>query len=51
MNCSVLCVGNAIRALANYLMAETGLKDKRIRESIDKYSSFDAIKTTSSTEE
>jgi hypothetical protein len=41
--------GNAIRALANYLMAETGLKDEKMKRSIDSYSAreLDSVKSNS----
>lgn len=40
-------VGNAIRGLANYLMAESGMKDERVRKSIERYSKQEADTTKS----
>jgi hypothetical protein len=33
---------NAVRALANYMLAESGLRDSKLKKSIDKYSADEA---------
>lgn len=34
--------GNAVRALANYLMVESGLRDSKLKKSLDAYSESEA---------